>query len=96
MLGASQIKLMVGGGVVSNYDPLDVTQYTEAEIHAAVEAAARAAAGTWLLMRGTESLRTAVDVLPPETEPLARITRRVKAALDPHGILNPGRMYAGL
>ena len=25
--------------MVSNYDPLDVTQYTEAEIHAAVEAA---------------------------------------------------------
>lgn len=39
MLGASQIKLMAGGGVSSIYDPLDVTQYTEAEIHAAVEAA---------------------------------------------------------
>lgn len=39
MLGASQIKLMAGGGVSSVYDPLDVTQYTEAEIHAAVEAA---------------------------------------------------------
>lgn len=39
MLGASQLKLMVGGGVASPYDPLDVTQYTEAELHAAVEAA---------------------------------------------------------
>lgn len=39
MLGASQIKLMAGGGVSSLYDPLDVTQYTEAEIRAAVEAA---------------------------------------------------------
>lgn len=39
MLGASQIKLMAGGGVSSMYDPLDVTQYTEAEIKAAVEAA---------------------------------------------------------
>lgn len=39
MLGASQVKLMVGGGLVSNYDPLDVTQYTEAEIRAAVAAA---------------------------------------------------------
>lgn len=38
--GASQIKLMAGGGVSSNYDPLDVTQYTEAEIKAAVDAAA--------------------------------------------------------
>ncbi|TDW95605.1 MULTISPECIES: amidohydrolase family protein [Kribbella] len=39
MLGASQLKLMAGGGVASSYDPLDVTQYTEAELHAAVEAA---------------------------------------------------------
>jgi len=38
-LGASQIKLMAGGGVSSVFDPLDVTQYTEPEIHAAVEAA---------------------------------------------------------
>ncbi|MEU4191651.1 amidohydrolase family protein [Kribbella sp. NPDC026611] len=39
MLGASQLKLMAGGGVASSYDPLDVTQYTEAELRAAVEAA---------------------------------------------------------
>lgn len=40
MKGASQIKVMAGGGVASNFDPLDVTQYTEAELRAAVEAAA--------------------------------------------------------
>ena len=34
MLGAIQIKLMAGGGVASPYDPLDVTQYTEAEMRA--------------------------------------------------------------
>ncbi len=39
MQGASQIKLAAGGGVASDYDPLDVSQYTEAELHAAVEAA---------------------------------------------------------
>ena len=39
MLGASQIKLMAGGGVSSDFDPLDVTQYTEAEMRAGVEAA---------------------------------------------------------
>ncbi len=38
-LGASQIKLMAGGGVASSYDPLDVTQYTVSELRAAVEAA---------------------------------------------------------
>ena len=40
MKGASQIKVMAGGGVASNYDPLDVVQYGEDEIRAAVEAAA--------------------------------------------------------
>jgi imidazolonepropionase-like amidohydrolase len=39
MLGASQIKVMAGGGVASPHDPIDVTQYTEAEMRAAVEAA---------------------------------------------------------
>jgi len=40
MQGASQIKLAAGGGVASAYDPLDVSQYTEAEFKAAVDAAA--------------------------------------------------------
>lgn len=39
MKGASQIKIMAGGGVASHYDPLDATQYTEREMRAAVEAA---------------------------------------------------------
>lgn len=39
MLGASQIKVMAGGGVASNYDPIDVAQYTKAEMEAAVQAA---------------------------------------------------------
>ncbi len=38
-LGASQIKLMAGGGVASTYDPLDVTQYSVEELRAAVHAA---------------------------------------------------------
>lgn len=38
--GASQIKIMAGGGTSSVYDPLDVTQYTLDEMKAAVEAAA--------------------------------------------------------
>jgi imidazolonepropionase-like amidohydrolase len=37
--GASQIKLMAGGGVNSPYNPIESTQFTEAEIRAAVEAA---------------------------------------------------------
>jgi imidazolonepropionase-like amidohydrolase len=38
-MGATQIKVMAGGGVSSNFDPIDVTQYSPEEMKAAVEAA---------------------------------------------------------
>jgi imidazolonepropionase-like amidohydrolase len=38
-LGATQLKLAAGGGVSSNYDPIDSVQYSEAELRAAVQAA---------------------------------------------------------
>ena len=47
-LGASQIKLMTGGGVASLYDRLEDTQYFEEEIHAAVKAAEDA--GTYVMV----------------------------------------------
>jgi len=40
MKGASQIKIMAGGGVSSLYDPLDTAQFLEEEMSAAVQAAA--------------------------------------------------------
>jgi glycolate oxidase FAD binding subunit len=79
-----------GGGLVWLAGPADETT------HEAVSRAALAAGGTWTLLRGPETLRAAVAVVPPEVEALANITRRVKQAMDPHGIFNPGRIYAGL
>lgn len=38
--GATQIKLAAGGGISSNYDPIDSVQYFDAELRAAVQAAA--------------------------------------------------------
>jgi glycolate oxidase FAD binding subunit len=79
-----------GGGLVWLAGPASEAAHT------AVTAAARAARGTWMLLRAPVGLRAAVDVIAPEPPALARISRAVKAAFDPRGILNPGRMYAGL
>ncbi len=64
--------------------------------HGAMSRAALASGGTWTLLRAPDGLRAAVAVVPPEARALAAITRRVKAAMDPAGVLNPGRMVAGL
>jgi len=40
MQGATQIKLTAGGGVASPHSPIDVSTFTDAELRAAVEAAA--------------------------------------------------------
>ena len=79
-----------GGGLVWLAGP------ATAEAHAAIAATAARHAGTHTLFRAPETLRAAVPVIPPEPAPLAAITRRVKAAFDPQGILNPGRMHAGI
>lgn len=39
MQGATQVKLTAGGGVASPFSPIDVSTFTEEELHAAVEAA---------------------------------------------------------
>jgi glycolate oxidase FAD binding subunit len=79
-----------GGGLVWVSGPAN-----EITHHAVCEAAL-AAKGTWMLFRAPPTMRAAVEVVPPEAPPLARITRDVKAAFDPRGILNPGRIFAGV
>jgi glycolate oxidase FAD binding subunit len=79
-----------GGGLVWVAGPATT------EAHDAVVAAAKAGGGSWLLLRAPEGLRASVAVIPEEPPALARITAAVKAAFDPKGILNPGRMYAGI
>ena len=61
MQGASQAKLMAGGGVSSPYGPIDTTQYTEAELRAGVEAAADW--GTYVAAHAytPRSIRRAID-----------------------------------
>ncbi len=52
-----------------------------------------AAGGHATAFRGRDS---GVDVFHPLPDGLLRLHRRIKAALDPAGLFNPGRLYAGL
>ncbi len=45
------------------------------------------------LIRAERATRAIVDVFQPLDPPLMALTARLKAACDPAGILNPGRMY---
>lgn len=63
---------------------------------AAVRAAVKRHGGHATLIRAPVEVRAAVEVFEPLPEPLMRITRDLKAAFDPAGVLNPGRMYAGV
>ncbi len=48
------------------------------------------------LVKAPKELRETVDVFQPQPPALAELTKRVKAAYDPKGLLNPGRMYRGV
>jgi glycolate oxidase FAD binding subunit len=46
------------------------------------------------LIRAEPQVRAIVDVFQPLDPGVDRLTRRLKAAFDPAGVLNPGHMYA--
>ncbi len=48
------------------------------------------------LIRAAPDVRAAVEVFQPLEAGLEKLSRRLKAAFDPAGILNPGRMYPGI
>ena len=48
------------------------------------------------LIRAPAAIRAAVAVFEPQPGPLAALTKRVKESFDPNGVLNPGRMWAGV
>ena len=55
-----------------------------------------AAGGYAILMRADEQTRAGVDVFEREDPVRAQLTRSVKAAFDPLGLFNPGRMWDGV
>lgn len=48
------------------------------------------------LIRAPAAVRAALDVFEPQDEGVAALTKRVKDSFDPKGVLNPGRMWAGV
>jgi len=61
-----------------------------------VRARVAAAGGHATLIRAPAALRAKVDVFHPEPAGLAALTARVREGFDPRGVLNPGRMWAGV
>ncbi len=63
---------------------------------AVVRRAVAATGGHATLVRAPAAVRAAVAVFSPQDPALAALTKRVKASFDPGGVLNPGRMWAGV
>jgi glycolate oxidase FAD binding subunit len=61
-----------------------------------VRATVAKSGGHATLIRAPAAVRAKVDVFAPEPEGLAALTKRVRSGFDPHGVLNPGRMWAGV
>jgi glycolate oxidase FAD binding subunit len=61
-----------------------------------VRAAVKAVGGHATLVRAPEEVRRRVPVFEPQPAPLMELTRKLKYAFDPAGILNPGRMYGDM
>ena len=61
-----------------------------------VRASVATAGGHATLIRAPAALRAKVEVFEPEPAVLAALTARVREGFDPRGVLNPGRMWAGV
>jgi glycolate oxidase FAD binding subunit len=63
---------------------------------ALIHHAVAATGGHATLIRAPASVRAAIDVFAPQDAAVAALTKRVKESFDPKGVLNPGRMWAGV
>jgi glycolate oxidase FAD binding subunit len=63
---------------------------------AAIRAAVAACGGHATLVRAPAAVRASVEVFEPQDAGLAALNKRVKDSFDPKGVLNPGRMWAGV
>jgi glycolate oxidase FAD binding subunit len=61
-----------------------------------IRRASAALGGHATLIRAPAALRAAIDVFEPQDPALTALSRRVKESFDPKGVLNAGRMWAGV
>jgi len=78
-----------GGMLWIGIDPENV------EAPGKLRAVAAKAGGHATLMRANAQKRAQIPVFQPEPPARAALTRAVKAAFDPLGLFNPGRMFEG-
>jgi glycolate oxidase FAD binding subunit len=63
---------------------------------ASIRGAVAAVGGHATLIRAPAAVRAAIDVFAPEEAASQALAKRVKESFDPKGVLNPGRMWAGV
>jgi glycolate oxidase FAD binding subunit len=90
-IGAAEALYDWGGGLIWLAMPL-----SEEAGAAAVRGAVAASGGHATLFRAPADIRAAVEVFQPQDAALAALTARLKENFDPRGVLNPGRMQAGV
>jgi glycolate oxidase FAD binding subunit len=61
-----------------------------------IRAAVASVGGHATLVRAPAAVRASVDVFEPQVADLRSLSKRVKESFDPKGVLNPGRMWAGV
>jgi len=88
---ASQMFMDWGGGLVWVAPPAAPDAGA-----AAIRRAVAEVGGHATLVRGPAAARASIDVFEPGTGPLGALTKRIKESFDPKGVLNPGRMWAGV
>jgi glycolate oxidase FAD binding subunit len=90
-LGAAEMLLDWAGGLI--WVALAASDDAGATL---VRRAVAAAGGHATLIRAGAALRAAAEVFAPQDAAVAALTKRVKESFDPKGVLNPGRMWAGI
>jgi glycolate oxidase FAD binding subunit len=88
---AAQMFYDWGGGLIWVAMP-----YGDEPDAAHIRDAVAAVGGHATLVRAPASVRASADVFQPQDAALAALGKRVKDAFDPKGVLNPGRMTAGV